>query len=92
MSSLCHGAGSPSSRHEENDTRLDGLYKAVDYQHFFSVKMYEQVVQQKGKVVIAVSRRGVFSKLLKRKADAFLFFDDKSNDRMKPYLYRNFVK
>lgn len=28
---------------------------------FFSVKMYEQVVQQKGKVVIAVSRRGVFS-------------------------------
>lgn len=51
-----------------------------------------EIVQQKGKIVIAVSAQEAISKLLKRKADAFLLFDDKNDMRMKPYYYHNFVK
>lgn len=51
-----------------------------------------EIVQQKGKIVIAVSAQEALSKLLKRKADAFLLFDDNNDTRMKPYYYQGFVK
>ncbi len=50
-----------------------------------------EIAQRKGKIVIAVSAQDAMSSLLKRKADAFLLFDDQIG-QMKTYHYGNFVK
>ena len=51
-----------------------------------------EIVQQKGKIVAAVSANESISSRLKRRADQYILIDDNASERMKPYLWRNFVK
>lgn len=51
-----------------------------------------EIVQQKGKVVVAVSASDALSQLLKRKADKFILIDDNQAEKNKLYFYKNFLK
>ncbi|MBI5328185.1 MAG: hypothetical protein HZB80_07830 [Deltaproteobacteria bacterium] len=49
-------------------------------------------MQQKGKVVVAVSGERSMSKFLKRRADKYILIDDNQTEKHKPYFYRNFLR
>lgn len=51
-----------------------------------------ETVQNKGKVVVAVSVSGSFSTVLKRRADKYIIIDDSQSAKFKSYYYENFLK